>query len=270
RYVAAWRVGGRNVAVLKAYVSGDYEAARANARAFESRGRLRLAQLLGDSDRRGVLAFEWLEGKPLSGMISAPDFDPSAIATVGAALVELHAQHPGNLVRLERKTEAAGLLRLARWMGDVWPRLAHQADDLASRIADQLLAAPSVCTPIHGDFYARQVLVADGMAAILDLDRAAYAEPAQDLGKFIAHVERDSLRGDFSPNRAAQIKEALLEGYRHKTGNLLPRRIRLHTAAGLLRLAPEPFRYREPDWPERAKAIIERAEQILRRGALED
>ncbi|MDQ3584157.1 MAG: aminoglycoside phosphotransferase family protein [Acidobacteriota bacterium] len=270
RYVAVWRAGGRNVAVLKAYVGGGYEAARASAQAFESRGPLRLARLLGRRTRHGVLAFEWLEGRLLSEIISAPDFHPSAVTTAGAALVELHAQQPRNLVRLERKIEAARLRRLARWMGDLWPRLAHKTVNLARRIAEQLLITPDVSAPAHGDFYAQQVLVADGMAAILDLDRAACADPARDLGTFIAHVERDSLRGDFSPNRAAQVKEALLEGYRHQAGNSLPRRISLHAAAGLLWLAPEPFRYRELDWPERTEAIIERAEQILRGGALED
>ena len=50
------------------------------------------------------------------------------------------------------------------------------------------------------------------------------------------------------------------EGYRVATQQAIHARIELYTAAQLLRLGLRFFRYWEPNWPERAEAILERAE----------
>jgi aminoglycoside phosphotransferase (APT) family kinase protein len=122
---------------------------------------------------------------------------------------------------------------------------------------------PPVNLPTHGDFYAKQVLLADDSVAILDLDEAVRGDPAADLGNFVAHLERDALRGTLPSSRVELLQNALLEGYRVATHRPIPARTELYAAAGLLRLAPDPFRHREPDWPGRIEAILERTEAIL-------
>src|SRR3972149_4862582 len=108
-----------------------------------------------------------------------------------------------------------------------------------------------------------QVLLADDTVAFLDLDRAVCSDSAADLGLFIAHLERDALRGNISTSQVESLGNSLLEGYGFGVGLDIPSRIELYTAAGLLQLAPDPFRHREPNWPERTEATLDRVEGIL-------
>ena len=54
-----------------------------------------------------------------------------------------------------------------------------------------------------------------------------------------------------------------LDEYRANMRRVVPSQVGLYTAAGLLRLASDPFRNREPNWADRTEAILERAEDIL-------
>jgi aminoglycoside phosphotransferase (APT) family kinase protein len=262
RYVARLLAREDAGAVIRVYTGPGYRAARMPARALASRGPLRLARWLGGSDRRHILAFDWLSGRLLSEAMLESELELEAVVMVGAALAEFHTQNPNGLTFLTRAAEAETLLTVAAGLGVVCPHLATRAHDLARRLAARIVDEPRVNGPIHGDFYAKQVLLTDDAVAILDLDRATAGDPAADLGNFIAHLKRDALRGHLAPNRVEPLREALLEGYRAATPHSLPARIELYTAAGLLRLAPDPFRHREPNWPERIEAILERIEAM--------
>ncbi|MGH8503912.1 MAG: phosphotransferase, partial [Gammaproteobacteria bacterium] len=161
-------------------------------------------------------------------------------------------------------TETKWLMAVAAGIGDIGPRLAARAHALARALADRLAAAPVADTPVHGDFYADQVLVSGNECAFLDFDRAGLSDPASDLGNFIAHLERDVLYGRITGDRARQLRDQLAEGYRSAASHL-PARMDLYIAAGLLRLAPEPFRRHEAGWPERIEAILAQAESITKR-----
>lgn len=251
-------------AVLKIYTSNGYQAANSNSKAFRSRWPLRIAQRVSRSNRHHIMAFEWIHGYLISDAIFNTDQAYEGVVTTGAALAELHAQNPGGLVCLERRTEAAILLEVAAWIGFVCPHLAEQARDLAQRLAARLMHEPPVNRSIHGDFYAKQVLIQDDTAAILDLDKAVRGDPAADLGNFIAHLERDALCGNISVHRVEMLKKALLEGYGAATCKPVPASVELYTAAGLLHLAPEPFRIRQPDWPQRTETILKQIEAIVK------
>ena len=262
RYVARITSGGGREAVLKFHSSLRYGAALLGARGFVSRGALRVASLLGDSYRDRVLAHEWLPGRPLVLAMNDPDWVPELVQTVGAALATLHAQRPTELPSRAPDAEGRSLFAVTEAVGQVCPGLRAEMLDLAGRLAPALARAPEVQAPVHGDFYAKQVLIDDEVAGFLDFDQAGYGDPAADLGLFIAHLERDVLRNALSRRRAEAVRGALLDGYRAQTG-ALPDRIELHAAAGLLRLAPDPFRDREPDWPGRTAHIVQRAETLL-------
>ena len=252
RYVAELRVAGGPRAILKSYAGKAYTRGRRNAQAFRSRAGLRIARLLGCSDSRRLLAFEWLSGRLLRNLCCAPEIDVSAITAVGAALAELHAQ----------EAEASGLVSMAVEIGFICPRLARRATVLARGLAAELTGAEATYRPVHGDFSANQVLVGEQHVAIVDLDSACYGDPADDLGNFIAQAERHALRGELPPGRVESIRAALLAGY--ALGNpLLPRRIDLYTAVKLLRATRFPFRAREEDWPQHTESLLERAEAVL-------
>ena len=260
RYVAKLLSGGAPRAVLKVYAESGYPAARASAAAFAPRGPLRLAPLLGASDRHRIVASGWLTGRSLYEALGEATFDLRDMTTVGAAVAELHAQDPPGLRQGTRKAEATSLLKVADRLGFVCPHLARRVQDFARQLADCLAQGPPLVCPIHGDLSPKQVLIDRGAVAVIDFDEATRGDPLADLGNFIAKLERAALRGEISPGRAEAMADAFLEGYRVA----LPlHRLRLYTAAGLLRLAPHAFLRLEPDWPERIEMILARGETIL-------
>lgn len=266
RYVARLFARGRPdrpIAKLKLYGGGTYTQARTSAERLVSRGALRLARLWGRSDRHSILAIEWLDGRLLEELICASDGQLQTLVSVGAALAELHRQQPDGLPRLTRETEAITLVQVAEKVACVCPSLARRSRELAGRLSARIAHAPDGRTPIHGDFYAKQLLVADDQIAMLDLDQVACGDPALDLGLLVAHLERDVLRGRLAPGRVAPLRAALLEGYRAAGDGTLPPGIDFYTAVGLLRLAVDPFRNREPEWPARIEAIVARTEALI-------
>jgi streptomycin 6-kinase len=264
RYVVELRAAGGARALLKSYTRKAYARGLRNALAFRSRGPLRLAELLGSSESLRLLAFEWLPGRLLMDLCTAPEINRAAVSAAGAALAELHAQDPGGLDCWTREAEAADLVTVASELGCICPRLAGRAGELARRLAARLAAAPAMRQPLHGDFSANQVLVGRRATAIIDLDWACYGDPADDLGNFIAQAERYALDHELTVDRVESIREALLEGYTLGTNRQLPERIGLYTAVEVFRRTRFPFRAREPDWPQRTESLLERAEELSR------
>jgi hypothetical protein len=103
RYVAKLSVSREPRAVLKFYTERNYQTAWNSSAAFESRGMLRVAPRIGNSDRYGVLAFEWLPGRLLRDAMLEPNADFGMLRAVGAAAVELHAQNASGLGYRGRK-----------------------------------------------------------------------------------------------------------------------------------------------------------------------
>ena len=267
RYVAQLRVGEEAAAVLKFHDELGYNAARQNAKAFESRGVLRLAERIGRSDRDRILAFGWLPGRPLKEALYDPQLEPESLGAVGAALAELHAQRPDGLTTLSRGGEATILLASAAGLGFVCPHLAARARRLAGELADHLASEDPVGQPIHGDFTPGQVLLGGDDVAILDLDEAVCGDPVADLALFIAHLERDALSGRIPPARVEILRDAFLEGYAVATRRPIPARLELYVTISLFRRPLHPFRHHEPDWPARVEALFDRVETLWGRSA---
>ncbi len=264
RYVAQLTAKTGRQALLKIYADDDYPTASYATKAFKSRGPLRLPQRMGRSTRHRILALEWLPGQSLHKAMQDPRFELSAVRATGAALAGLHTQIPKRLMYISREVEVVPLLSAAVGVATVCPHLAERAYNLATHLAMGLLDAPRLNYPIHGDFSADQVLLTNGNVALVDLDHAVHSDPATDLGSFVAQLEYDTLVNDFPADQVEVLASELLTGYRLQTRRDLPARIDLYVAASLLRLAPHPFRYRNPAWPEQTDAILKRAEAIIK------
>ncbi len=270
RFVARLDLADEPRAVLKFYTPAGYDAARAAARAFESRGALQLARLAACSDRYHALACDWLDGHLLRELLRQSDIaqeqKTAALQHTGAALADLQRQRPEGLAHRSLENERSRLAAQAETIRHLAPDLFTRAEQLAQRLADALGNIPPAVCALHGDFYDKQVLIRDGEAVILDLDNAALGDPAADPGLFIAHLERDVLRNELDADDRMQFAEAFLQGYRKVGQQPDEERIRLYTAIGLFYLAAEPFRYREPDWPARIEALLARIETIITKG----
>ena len=263
RYVAELRGVDGARAIVKAYTPRAYKRGKRNATAFRPRGPLRLARLLGYSDSRCLLAFEWLPGSGLFDFETTPEIEREMVSAAGAALAALHDESPNGLECWTREDEAAAVASLAAEVGGICPQLAGRAGVLARRLAARFAEAPDLHLPMHGDFTAGQVLVAPPQVALVDLDWACCGDPADDLGNIFSQVERLALDGVRSPDWVEAVEDAMLTGYAQATTRPIPERIGLYTARGLFRRARSPFRTRAPDWPQRTEAVLERVEAVL-------
>lgn len=189
-----------------------------------------------------------MPGQLLSEALSDPDLKFERLATVGAAPACLHNQIFTGLVCLTREAEASRLLALADWLGFVCPHLARRANSLSRKLVTRLMQKLPVKRPTHGDFYAKQIPLADDAVAILDFDEAVLADPAADVGLFITHLEREALRGNLAPDRVEPISQMLLEGYCRAAGDSLADRLPLYTLA--LELGYE-FEWRTSNDPDK-------------------
>lgn len=257
RLVARGIAGGIPVAAVKIYPRDGFPSASRNLRRVVERGELRLPRVLARSKRRRAVAFEWVDGPPLADAIRAGDRSP--IASAGAALAEIHRQRPAE--RVPRAPREAALRAAGRQIASLCPELEWHARTTAGELAERLAALPRDEVLVHGDFHAGQAVVGRYGTVLLDLDRLQKGDRAADLGNFRAHLERDALEGRLPADRLRQAQAALLEGY--AAVDSVPDHVALHAAAGLLRLCPEPLRYRAPDWPRRMADLLVRTREIL-------
>lgn len=262
RFVGRLMNGERSQATVKVYTSPNYRRAKNSAAVLASRGPLWVAAQLARRNRHNLLVFDWLEGRLLREILQQAEPELETVRMAGAALAELHSLDAGRLVGLTRNREVAKLRKVVAEVGYLCPHLARRVGELVNKIASLLCREPEMNRFIHGDFKSDQVIIDDDRAAIFDYDSLASGDPSTDIGKFLAHLEIDKLRGDLPDGRLETIKDVLLQGYQSATRRDLPPRIELYTAAGLLKNTRRCFRTHQPDWPEAIEAILERAEVI--------
>ena len=208
----------------------------------------------GVNARRGVLAYDWIAGTPLTHA----SVSPTQCVEAGRLLAQLHATRPSGLAdrapgQAERLRSALGTLAVI--LPDAFDRAMRALDALAVRRDPR---GPTV--PVHGDFYVKQLLATPDGLALLDFDEAAMADAHDDLAIFLAHVERDVARGVLAEARGEEIADAFVDGY----GIARPS-LDAAVAEQLLGLVHHPFRHRSPNWPAETRALIERAHALLAR-----
>jgi aminoglycoside phosphotransferase (APT) family kinase protein len=263
RYTCRLTVGGEPRAALKVYADETYSKAFQAAAAFRHCRDPRIPRVLASSARHRILVFEWLSGERLDRAMAAPEFDPAWVEEVGGALAALH-RHPSAALAVKDPSDRAAFVEeRARWVAAVDGDLAGRAGQLARRLAARLEEARSERRAIHGDFSPAQVLLNGRSPAIIDLDDAGSGDPAQDLGSFVAQVERRAIDGDIPARRVEPFRRALLDGYAARGTPVDPARVRLWTAVELFARAPGAFRRRGKAWRERVSALIARAEEVL-------
>ncbi len=264
RFVGCLRIDGTPAAVMKLHRTAAFAQANSAAKYLESRGTLRLPARLGRSSRHGLVVSEWLDGDLLDCSLADPAFDLRHLNRVGDALAELHAQPACRMESLSREQEIRSLVDVVEGVAMLSPRLARYARTLAHKVANRLAEQRPRRKAIHGDFYPKQIVLAEQQVGVLDLDEAACGDPATDLGNFRAHLWASVIRGELSEQAAESAAEELVEGYRRPRHAKTLRRVDLYAAANLLRLTPHPFRNRDPDWPSQTEAILNRVERMLR------
>lgn len=261
RYVGVL-AGEAKRAVLKLYGPGA-AAERGVHRGLFSRNGLRVARCIGRSRRHRVLAFEWLGGERFVSVIARDAVAARvAAADVGRALAELHTQLRSADVSYAPQYHDF-LAAVARDVAALHPGCADRARRVTGAAARALQDQAADVQPIHGDFYAKQVLVGDEAAAILDLDQAGWGDPALDVANFIAHLEYEAITRALPSAPRNSVAEALVACYEETAGRAISARLPVAVAVNLLRLATWPFRTRAHKWDESIAAVLDRADMLL-------
>jgi ABC-type multidrug transport system fused ATPase/permease subunit len=136
-----------------------------------------------------------------------------AVRVSAEALAALHTTTAPASVH-SMSDDLAGLRRELDVVGTVWPEV---ADDLRGRVDGLFWNAPDVPNLVlsHGDFTPSQVLIEGGSAAIVDLDTLCWADPALDLGRYLAHLDvlATKLSGHDARPLVDDLSEAFVESY---------------------------------------------------------
>ncbi len=264
RFVGRLEAANGRRAVVKAYTPHRYPTASRNAVACRFQG-VRMATSLGSSDARHIIVFDWQCGRPLSELYGEEGFDPRWVGAVGEHLARLHQSDPGAWRKqLPPGLEIQGVHARGQNLAFVLPTRRRLIEAIHLELAAKLELCPPASTLIHGDFYAKQVLVSAGRVSLLDVDDLRLGDPAYDLGLFLAHLERDVLRGRLSERRRDICRSRLLCAYQAAGGIVNPYRVDLRTAQGLVELAHHPFRLCEPYWEASTEALLTMSRNYLR------
>lgn len=217
-----------------------------------------------------LLLTEALPGSPRVPGLLAPSGESAGAALVdavrdcGRVLVWLHLRQGIAAPRRRPTQEIAALRRELHAVAGVWP---EWADRVRRRLPVSLGELPESAEPVlsHGDFTPSQVLLGDGTRGVTDLDGVCWADPALDIGRFLACLAMLTAKGPDRDNGTLvpQLTAAFLDGYGGTTAiRALPgphpaRRVSLYRRVSLARTALHACRQLKDDRFARAVTLLE-------------
>jgi hypothetical protein len=185
-----------------------------------------------------------VRGKPAHDALPLEDM----VATCGYVAAMLHASGVALGRPRTLDDELAGLLPQVAMVRQFVPSFGERVQSWLERIAALAeQSAPLKLCLSHGDFKHEQLLFDGARSGLVDFDAICQAEPALDLGKFLAHLrveaERIQRRASVSSPVGDELAERFLRAYVSAAGGEVEdeRRLRFRTmlyeAIALLRLA---------------------------------
>lgn len=261
RLVAKLIMMSGEAVVLKVYTLQRFQLANlARRRKLNSSP---LLDVVGRSNKHRLLVHRWIEGDNLTQCYHNDHLDPAAFFQSGHYLAGFH-RHSKTKQVIEKDTQEfiTTLERCAIGVTQLVPEIKNQLTPLLTQLISALQTLESSKTVIHGDCYAKQVLMTPSGVRLIDFDDVCYWFSAYDLGVFIAHLERDELLGKLSTTEAQSYRKALLLGYQQQH-QCRDSDVELFTAIGLLQLTHHPFRNAQQHWATSIHQLIKRCQQHL-------
>ncbi|WP_020579393.1 phosphotransferase family protein [Actinopolymorpha alba] len=243
------------VAFVKAYRDGTGERAVAVAQAWDALladgcPGVRTARVLRYAAADRAVWWAGEPGEPLWRCLTDGTAVRRLPRLVGQALRVLHEHTPEQVLpHYETATEIATTIRASGHIGLLLPPVGERLRRLISRVVaclDQLPTEPPRLT--HGDLKCDNLLSTGVEVRAIDLDRAAIADPALDLGKFIADLRWwCALLGADAEVAVAAFLEGYVEQY---SGCGLDRLARARALAALfqVKLVARRVAVHDPAW----------------------
>jgi hypothetical protein len=199
----------------------------------------------------------------------------TAIEACGRVAAAIHNARTSTRQRRTLDDELAWLRDSARAVGRVSPQLGQQLEhwiDEAARAAAASDSLPLACC--HGDFTYTQLVFDGQQPGLVDFDTICLAEPALDLGQFLAYQRLAVLKDQRSdaPLAAGEVEELcgrFIESYSAARGNRLGDRAHVMGRAAvyeilmLLRLAIHSWQKLKVSRLEHALTLVEERVRCL-------
>ncbi|MDK3255743.1 phosphotransferase family protein [Blastococcus capsensis] len=193
----------------------------------------------------GAVVQQAAPGRDLSGVLrddALPERERLGYAELlGQLLARIHATPWATGPRWSAEDELSALELLLPATCHADPAVGRRLATLLDRLADVL---PAEEQPVfsHGAFRSGQVLLADGVLSLLDLDTVSSSDPARDAGNAFAYLSWAAVRGALEPGLAAALQEVFLAGYADGRARLDTEAVVWWTAAAMAKIAGRRFR----------------------------
>lgn len=206
-----------------------------------------------------------------SGVPLAKRLDPRLVHLVGRAVRVLHdvplsalPEVDGGKGSRDARAEVAATIRAAEHIQTLLPAVGAHYLALVEHLSGALdRVAAEAPTFTHGDLKSDNVLTTGSHVRLLDLDRCGAADPALDLGKFVADLRWWSGTDEA---RASELVARFRDGY----GDVDPERWeRAELLAGVfaLKLAARRCAVHDETWESDVRSRVAAATPLLARGA---
>jgi hypothetical protein len=271
RHVLRYDPVGAGETVFAKLYRGEGEAARADRIATRVADRLegspsgvvaaRPLALLPDDE---TVLYPLVPGRPLTGLLRRGG-EPLAqrLDQAGVALRWLHEGPPELADELEHRpfeAEAADIARAGAHLGVLLPSAAEELAGLLER-AGAMHAALEQEPPrfTHSDYKSDHLWIAPDRVTLIDFNTCALADPALDIGKFLADLRWWHAAAGLDPTWA---QDRFLDGYGELSGARMAR-ARLYEVLVLAKIAIRRVRVFDADWEVRTSALLGRAVDLL-------
>jgi hypothetical protein len=268
-----------------------YDSANSTERAFGVANRVADSLLFGAPELKAlrpwgyaaddaVVLYPAASGAPLSSFLG-PVTPALAhwLRQAGAMLQMLHSdpsEHGGSLSELSRpglfddldphRGFAKEVKKITRHTCEhihaLLPKLGASITEMlehARKLYDQIPYEPPAFA--HGDFKTEHLWVHRGGVTLIDFDTSCVADPALDVGKFLADLRWWYMTKGHNGIEAAQ--RHFLDGYAHGTRVDRLARARIYESVLLIRLAVHRTQLFDVHWPERTEELVRLSAQIL-------
>ena len=272
RFVGILSKNSVNFALLRFYTKYDFYKSIKIARLLQSRN-LNIPKLLGYSEKFQVLSVGWINGKPLSDILMK---DVSlGVKNIYDTGIELSKFHSCNIIDEDITTDSFSFrdynnddnqntfVSLVDQMKLICPKNMSTILEISNFLIKKFSVLSSMSLKekknviIHGDFYAKQVIIDDHHKKIsfIDLDEVCIGNPLIDVGNFIAHLYYMVITKRLTKENLKLFINQFICGYKNGIKDNIFDNLTLYVITGLFHLLPHSFRHCEINWIEQTDQI---------------
>lgn len=210
-----------------------------------------------------VVLYPRLVGTPLPEPTRPPSGLTQWWRRAGAALCTLHHLPVGLADPLPLHDFAAEMQEIVQKSDHIralLPQIGAAIDAILDRAQELHQRLPQESpTFTHGDFKSAHVWIAAQGLTLIDFDRSSLADPALDVGKFLADLR---VRAYNQPGRE-EAHASFLAGYTPGAPNERLLRARLYEAVEVVKLAARRAKLFKRDWASRTAQLVGYAQTVI-------